>query len=179
MNMSSAIANSRLAVPWWKDEPDGLVNPLTINLDEIREQPKPSVRWEDDAWQWELDTQCRARVFYIWSMFDYIQVLGWVEHTDDWDWWITITTTDGVEHGADCGSDFHGMIDSTGKLWDDPRKASSEGWFFDREKPVMTVLSVNAYVYKGDPDSLDGDYVEEEWRFDIDKISSITIGYDT
>lgn len=157
--------------------------PMEVDLDAIRNQEPPSDHWEVQAWEWNKRAEVQQAVFYIWSIFDYIEVLGWVEHTSDWDWWIEIQTTDGEWHRADCGSNFNGIVLADGKMYMDPREMSSE-WHFPRDKPQPTVLSVNAYVWVPapgvDPEtSIEGDYEGVEWRFDIDKISSIKIGYDT
>lgn len=151
--------------------------PMSVDLDEIRQLDKPSVFWTDEQWARNIESEVRERVFYLWSVFEYIQILGWVEHTNDWDWWIEIKTLDGVWHRAECGSLFNGMYDSEGTVYND-FKAASEAWNWDVNKPLMVGLIVDALVDQ-DPSSWNADYVETEWRFEISQIAEMRIGYDT
>jgi len=42
--------------------------------------------------------------------FSYLDALGWLEHTGDWDWWIRVGFKHGAEVFFDCGSTFHSVV---------------------------------------------------------------------
>lgn len=77
---------------WFDDfanaHPDGVWDGTTIDLTNASGSLPP---FYDHA-----DYLCPLILAY-----DYVQQLGWAEHTSDWDWYVGIQTRDGVWHGDD------------------------------------------------------------------------------
>jgi hypothetical protein len=153
---------------------------MEINFQEIREQQMPDGWREhthpdvnpDNLWKQLIAHQVQRSAYAMWSFYTFIQDLGWVEHTDDWDWYVQITYTDGRSWG-DHG-EIQGMIDSDGTLWDDAHKAAWDANWHHDDKPHMVAIRVYRSHYNEDTD----EDLEETLDIPLDDITTLTISYD-
>lgn len=110
-----------------------------------------------------------------WAFYNFMDRLGWAEHTGDWDWWIQVKLTNGEMIRCGCGSTYVGMTDTDGKLWDDP--FSFDLPFHIHHGPHFTSVTIMRY------NDTDEDLTEEEREgsvvFNLSEIAEIEIGYDT
>jgi hypothetical protein len=91
-----------------------------IDLDEIRQEMKPSEGWgTNENWEEMKESRCAERVFGIFAFFEMCQTIGRVEHTNDWDWWITsqtrqaLSTISGVDRSSSTSRTRMGQSSTT------------------------------------------------------------------
>lgn len=153
---------------------------------------KPSESWTAEAWAWHQRTERLTRFLAFWAYHEFVQALGWAEHTSDWDWWMHITLLDNTEEQWGCGTYFGPVTDQTGKKWRWANELLHEAGLHSREsytvagkvyEPIMPV-TITIDGFREDPDEAydDPNYVgpdEEVAEYVIMEIKKIVVGYDT
>jgi len=145
-----------------------------IDLDDIRKEVMPREAWgPEEQWERVKKQRCVDRVFGIFTIFEMCQTIGWVEHTNDWDWWIQVLDTSGTKHEFDCGSYFKDITDIQDQVWDNAKDASEKGEWHkgDYNRAAITVGGIISHD--------DGESDELNVAFKVNEISKIVIGYVT
>lgn len=110
-----------------------------------------------------------------WAFYEFVDRLGWAEHTGDWDWWIQVKLTNGEMVRCGCGSTYIGMIDDRGELWDDPFTFNLP--FHIADGPRLVKVTILRYI--DDDEDLTEEERETRVTFDLSEIAEVEIGYDT
>jgi hypothetical protein len=149
-----------------------------VDLDEIRRELKPNDQWNDEEWEDARQSRCAERVFGVFAFFEMCQTIGWVEHTNDWDWWIGVKDTSGTKHHFGCGSFFQYVTDKDGTVFDNAKSAAENGTWHAMDKDSSKVTITVLGIIESD-EELTEEEAEQSVTFKVSEISEIVIGYDT
>ena len=143
-------------------------------LQELLNQPMPEdYQWSEEEWRWVLKGQFQEKIVALWATNRLILDLGWIEHTGDWDWYLSFTFADGTTRQFDCGTYLIGFTDSKGQLHK-TLGSLKEAWEFGRSSDwKLTDLHIEAMWWEDDT------LQEDELAIDIWTLDGIHLGYDT
>jgi hypothetical protein len=144
-------------------------------IQEILTLPQPAGSWKADQWKRVCRDEFQSRIVAMWAVNELIQDIGWIEHTNDWDWWMHLKFADGTTRKFDCGTYFAGVTDSEEKRHNSPKDVQ-EWWKFDGTWEIRT-LHITAVRFEDD-EKFEG-YHDEEVDVDIWTLDGIKVGYDT
>jgi hypothetical protein len=146
------------------------------DLQAILDAPMPD-RWDDEAlWKLHRDEMFQQAVIALWGCSEMIQSLGWLEHTNDWDWRASFTFREGIEARTeyDCGTYIVGLRDREGKEYRS-FKEFAETWSDNPDRRLESLL-LDAMWYEDDDLN---DLREELVLIPIWDLDSISLSYDT